>query len=904
MANQVNAKVGGIYYTLDLDTKTFEVKSKAASTKLSALKGEFETAEDASKKFAIGLAAAGAGVLATLGYGVKVAADLETARQGYITLLGSTKAADDALTMIKKDAASTPFELPGLISANQMLTQVTKDAGRSEALLLNVGKAIAAAGKGQPELDRIILNLQQIGNTSKITEMDVRQFGNAGVNILELLAEYYGVSKSAAADMVKDSKTAFADLEKAFEKAGESGGKFSRAFIDQAGTFNQLISNFKDSIGIALSEILTKSQIFDDVKSMLGDLIQYIVSETPSMVEAMKAFTAVIRDNFPIIAGVIVGMLLPAFIALIASIKTSLVLLTPYIAVGVGLALVFDQIAKSIFGSNSGLVGFIGLLQIAFTLIKGVASSLLYLISGQFSKVGDTIATTVGSVAQIVKNTNQKIADSTKKTTQAQVASTKKATTSMAEDYNELSGEQKKALDDEEYNFNKSMEKRKKSFQDNLRDLILNHLDKVTSLKKQLADENKDFAKKMSERADDFKETMDEMKKDHEEKVLDLKDQIKDENADFKAAYDERVADAKEEIADETKSHEKKVADIQKLIDKELAKGKNASSIKLATLREELAQENEDYSDKVDKINADVDKQTAKELSANEIKIAELQKRLDAENLSYEENIAKAIARDASETKRLQDQHDEKNTETQASLDEETAILTKHQDDVNSIKDKAREDDISRLKRQFAEENAAANEDHLRKVSDITKQGQQQGSALGQSINAGLTSQKNMLNNTMSDIGRNLSSSLANSIGNGARDMGAKIIKDFINGMIQNARNITSNFALITAISSFMPSAGLAFNTLAKYPMLASGAQNFMGGNAIVGENGPEIVNIPRGSNVIPNMGSLSEMKDIMGSMNGGGVNQNISVYVDRIQNESDINSLGREFGFRASLIK
>lgn len=35
-------------------------------------------------------------------------------------------------------------------------------------------------------------------------------------------------------------------------------------------------------------------------------------------------------------------------------------------------------------------------------------------------------------------------------------------------------------------------------------------------------------------------------------------------------------------------------------------------------------------------------------------------------------------------------------------------------------------------------------------------------------------------------------------------------------------------------------------------PALASGATNFAGGMAIVGEEGPELVNLPRGSDVIP----------------------------------------------------
>jgi hypothetical protein len=97
-----------------------------ASSVLEGVKKQAAETADASKRFAAGLAVAATATAGFIGYGAKVAGDLEASRAGFITLLGSAKEADDALAMIKRDAASTPFELPGLISANQLLTSVTK----------------------------------------------------------------------------------------------------------------------------------------------------------------------------------------------------------------------------------------------------------------------------------------------------------------------------------------------------------------------------------------------------------------------------------------------------------------------------------------------------------------------------------------------------------------------------------------------------------------------------------------------------------------------------------------------------------------------------------------------------------------------------------------------------------
>lgn len=230
-------------------------------------------------------------------FGLKTAGDLESARQGFATLLGSAEQADEVIAQIKRDAAQTPFELKGLIEANQALTAVTKNGGRSESILLDVGKALAAAGKGQPELDRMIGNLQQIGLTGKITEMDVRQFGMAGINILELLADYYGTTTDKAGEMVKDSKDAFGDLEKAFAKAGDAGGKFEFAFKNQAGTFNQLLSNMKDSLVIFASDFVKQTGLFDKAKEAMRRFTDAINNNKDAIVNITKNAMRILRET-------------------------------------------------------------------------------------------------------------------------------------------------------------------------------------------------------------------------------------------------------------------------------------------------------------------------------------------------------------------------------------------------------------------------------------------------------------------------------------------------------------------------------------------------------------------------------------------------------------------------------
>lgn len=259
-----------------------EMKSgiSQVKTQVSGMKTGFANAgkEMASAGQAI---ATGLGIVAVamgaVGYkSLKVTADLESQRMAFKTLLGSIEEADAALEMIKKDAAETPFEMMGLINANKLLTAVTKNSQESERMLLNVGKAIAATGGGQEALDRIIVNLQQIGSVGKASMIDIKQFAFAGIPIFDMLTETTGKTGEALGDFISDGGVTFEVLQKMFEKTGEAGGRFSNAFIDQAGTFNQIVSNMKDSFAIFSVEVMRRSGIFDGVKKGLSNFMQYV----------------------------------------------------------------------------------------------------------------------------------------------------------------------------------------------------------------------------------------------------------------------------------------------------------------------------------------------------------------------------------------------------------------------------------------------------------------------------------------------------------------------------------------------------------------------------------------------------------------------------------------------------
>lgn len=86
-------------------------------------------------------------------------------------------------------------------------------------------------------------------------------------------------------------------------------------------------------------------------------------------------------------------------------------------------------------------------------------------------------------------------------------------------------------------------------------------------------------------------------------------------------------------------------------------------------------------------------------------------------------------------------------------------------------------------------------------------------------------------------------------------------------------------------IPDWVPGVGGKGINIPKIPMLAKGTDYFRGGYAIVGEQGPELVQLPRGSKVYPNT-------ETMGMLGG-----NISINIQNmsVRNDTDIEKISRE---------
>lgn len=334
---------GSVVWDLEVDSKKFSQGLANARSEIGGFEKSLKSAEGGSKAFlgVVGTVAAAGTAFAT--FGVKTAGNLESARQGFVALLGSAEAADSTMARIKKEAAATPFELPGLVEGTQALTAITKDGNKAIDVLLDVGKAVAISGKGQAELDRVVFNLQQISATGQVTAMDIRQFQSAIPIFNDILA-----ASDLTVESLQNADNASELLFDAFKKAGAEGGIAAQGFAAQAGTFNQLWSNLMDTVTIGASEFVKNSGIFDMTKQALSGLIDTINKFTTP--EAIKGFMDFIIQNGPIIIGIILGGITPALYAMASGFIAAMAPLIPFIAAGAAIGVMVKLLIDAFGG--------------------------------------------------------------------------------------------------------------------------------------------------------------------------------------------------------------------------------------------------------------------------------------------------------------------------------------------------------------------------------------------------------------------------------------------------------------------------------------------------------------------------------------------------------------------------
>lgn len=269
------AIAGSLTYDTKLDTKGFESGlNKISSTGVAI--GNLMA--DVIKQVAQTISEVGK-------MGVEYNAQIETYQTALTTLTGSAEKANKIIEQVKKDAASTPFEVASLVKGNQLLISAGLSAEQARDDILALGNAISATGGGEEELSRMVINLQQIKNVGKASALDIKQFAYAGIDVYGLLADYTGKTR----EEVTDLEISYEDLTGALKFASQEGGKYFNAMEKQSKTFNGQLSNLKDNFMAFLGEATIP--LFTFLKDEVLPTINGIIDGTFGIDEGINKLT-------------------------------------------------------------------------------------------------------------------------------------------------------------------------------------------------------------------------------------------------------------------------------------------------------------------------------------------------------------------------------------------------------------------------------------------------------------------------------------------------------------------------------------------------------------------------------------------------------------------------------------
>lgn len=318
------------------DTRVLQILITAkneAEAQLKNFQDSIKNSAEASRSFAIGLGVAGVAVGGLGSLILSAAGDAEQTRIAFTTMLGSAEKSAVFIKDLVNFAKATPFELKGLEESSKKLLAfgfAQKDILPNLEALGNI-----ASGVGRDKLPNLILAFGQVKAASHLTGMELRQFTEAGVPLLEELSKVTGMAVEDMAGNIGDLKIPFEQVRQALFNLSGENGRFHDLMKSQSQSFGGMVSNLKDSWDIFLR---TSGQpLIEWGKQfvlMATNFVQNILPQWVARVQELTQWLSQHQVVIVIVSAAIIGALIPAVLSAAAAFLAASIALAPFIIGG------------------------------------------------------------------------------------------------------------------------------------------------------------------------------------------------------------------------------------------------------------------------------------------------------------------------------------------------------------------------------------------------------------------------------------------------------------------------------------------------------------------------------------------------------------------------------------------
>lgn len=209
-------------------------------------------------------------IISTLG---TVRGEFQQFEIAFETMLGSGQKAKGMISDIANLAASTPFDMKGVVNGAKQLLAYGFAANEITDTMRRLGDVSAGLG----------LNLQDLtwlyGTTmvqGRLFTRDLMQFTGRGIPLTEELAKQFGVTKDKVSELVTAGKVGFPEVKKAIESLTNEGGKFGGLMEKQSHSITGQISNIQDTIEMAINDLGTQTEgLMNDALDITSKVIDH-----------------------------------------------------------------------------------------------------------------------------------------------------------------------------------------------------------------------------------------------------------------------------------------------------------------------------------------------------------------------------------------------------------------------------------------------------------------------------------------------------------------------------------------------------------------------------------------------------------------------------------------------------
>lgn len=255
------ASLGRLLVSLNLDTKPFERSIKAAER---SVRKTARSMDRFGKNLTTNLTLP---ILAAGGAALKAFGEMDSLRRGLATLEPTTDSLNKRLKELKEVAQLPGLGLKEAIQADIRLRSVGVSADLAKDAMLQFGNAIALAGGGKAELDRVTTQLGQLSAKGKVMAEDLQPIIEIAPSAASALRKLYGTVSSQ-------------DISKILEKQGKDSTEFIRILVDELSKAPRVEGGFKNAL-----------ENIGDSLLLFGDRIGESINNVFDLEGAAKAFS-------------------------------------------------------------------------------------------------------------------------------------------------------------------------------------------------------------------------------------------------------------------------------------------------------------------------------------------------------------------------------------------------------------------------------------------------------------------------------------------------------------------------------------------------------------------------------------------------------------------------------------